>query len=195
MNVRPRRRGSPAADATRSTAAARGCRLLGIARDRPARAIAERRPPGWPEDAFKQKTEADALRAAVWQDLRGVRQSHARRARDRRKRRRGAGFGHARPAGVTSICILVPENPFTLAASYKLRRRHPAVDRLPAENGEDQRRGRHRRIRRQTVRDVEASQSHARRLRRLSRQEISHHGIDHPRSRQLPAAPRPTCSR
>ncbi len=76
--------------------------------------------PGWPVEAFKQKTEVDALQHLygkpfevsdkVTLDVPEI-----------------AENGAVVPvsvsttlAGVTSISILVPENPFTLAASYKM---------------------------------------------------------------------------
>jgi sulfur-oxidizing protein SoxY len=76
--------------------------------------------PGWPEDAFKQKTEADALK-----DLYG--KSFEMSDKVTLDVPEIAENGAVVPVSVsttlgavTSISILVPENPFTLAASYKL---------------------------------------------------------------------------
>ena len=76
--------------------------------------------PGWPVEAFKQKTEADALKQLYGKPLE-VSDKVILEVPEI------AENGAVVPvsvsttlAGVTSISILVPENPFTLAASYKM---------------------------------------------------------------------------
>lgn len=76
--------------------------------------------PGWPVEAFKQKTEADALKQLYGKPLE-VSDKVILEVPEI------AENGAVVPVsvsttldGVTSISILVPENPFTLAASYKM---------------------------------------------------------------------------
>jgi sulfur-oxidizing protein SoxY len=76
--------------------------------------------PGWPADAFKQKTEADAVKSLYGKPFE-VSDKITLEVPEI------AENGAVVPVsvsttltGVTSISILVPENPFTLAASYKL---------------------------------------------------------------------------
>jgi len=80
----------------------------------------------WPKDAFAQKTEADTIKTLYGKDAKPpIRSSSTRR----RLRRNGAvvpiAVSSALP-NVTSISILVAENPNPLAASYKI---HPALRR------------------------------------------------------------------
>ena len=74
----------------------------------------------YPEEAFKQKSEADAIKSLYGKTRRGFRQGEDGRARDRRERRGGAGLGHD-DAGRRDL-DLVPggENPVALVASYKI---------------------------------------------------------------------------
>ena len=76
--------------------------------------------PGWPEEAFRQKTEADAVKLLYGKPF---------EASDKVTLEvpEIAENGAVVPVsvstaltGVTTISILVPENPFTLAASYTL---------------------------------------------------------------------------
>jgi len=76
--------------------------------------------PGWPVEAFKQKTEADALKQLYGKPFE-VSDKVTLEVPEI------AENGAVVPVsvsttleGVTSISILVPENPFTLAASYKM---------------------------------------------------------------------------
>jgi sulfur-oxidizing protein SoxY len=76
--------------------------------------------PGWPEDAFKQKTEADAIKTYYGKPVE-VSDKILLEAPEI------AENGAVVPitvssslSKVTSITIMVPENPFTIAASYKL---------------------------------------------------------------------------
>ena len=76
--------------------------------------------PGWPVEAFKQKTEADALKQLYGKPLE-VSDKVILEVPEI------AENGAVVPVSVsttldavTSISILVPENPFTLAASYKM---------------------------------------------------------------------------
>lgn len=76
--------------------------------------------PGWPVEAFKQKTEADTLKQLYGKPLE-VSDKVILEVPEI------AENGAVVPVsvsttldGVTSISILVPENPFTLAASYKM---------------------------------------------------------------------------
>ena len=76
--------------------------------------------PGWPTDAFKQKTEADTLKSLYGKPFE-VSEKVTLEVPEI------AENGAVVPVsvsttltGVTSISIMVPENPFTLAASYKL---------------------------------------------------------------------------
>jgi sulfur-oxidizing protein SoxY len=75
---------------------------------------------GWPQDAFKQKNEADAIKALY---------GKAAEVSDKVKLDAPeiAENGAVVPIGVsttlpnvTSISVLVPENPYSLAASYKI---------------------------------------------------------------------------
>lgn len=76
--------------------------------------------PGWPEDAFKQKTKDDAIKTLYGKTV---------EASDKitldvpEIAENGAvvpvGISTSLP-NVTSMTILVPENPFTIAASYKI---------------------------------------------------------------------------
>ena len=75
---------------------------------------------GWPQDAFKQKDEADAIKALYGKSA---------EASDKVKLDAPeiAENGAVVPIGVSttlpnvnSISVLVPENPYTLAASYKI---------------------------------------------------------------------------
>lgn len=76
--------------------------------------------PGWPEAAFKQKTQADAVKALYGKSL----ESSDKVTLDAPDI---AENGAVVPISVsttlpnvTSIAILVPENPYTLAACYTL---------------------------------------------------------------------------
>jgi sulfur-oxidizing protein SoxY len=76
--------------------------------------------PGWPEEAFKQKTEGDAVKAYYGKPL----ESSDKVMLDAPEI---AENGAVVPISVsttlpkvTSITIMVPENPFTITASYKL---------------------------------------------------------------------------
>lgn len=76
--------------------------------------------PGWPVEAFKQKTEADALKQLYGKPFEVSDKVTLEMPEI-------AENGAVVPVsvsttfdGVTSISILVPENPFTLAASYKM---------------------------------------------------------------------------
>src|ERR1700677_1057677 len=89
--------------------------VLGLGVAGTARAAA----PGWPEDAFRQKTEAEGLRVLYGKqvEVSGKVTLEAPEI---------AENGAVVPisvstalAGVTTISILVPENAYTLAASYK----------------------------------------------------------------------------
>jgi sulfur-oxidizing protein SoxY len=75
--------------------------------------------PGWPEDAFRQKTEADVLRVLYGKQV-VVSDKVTLEAPEIAEN--GAvvpiSVSTALP-GVTTISILVPENPYALAASYK----------------------------------------------------------------------------
>ena len=92
---------------------------LGVACGLSVPALAEDAP-GWPQEAFRQKSEADALKALygktaeisdkITLDLPEI-----------------AENGAVVPVSiatslsdVTSVSILVPDNPFTIAASYKI---------------------------------------------------------------------------
>jgi sulfur-oxidizing protein SoxY len=75
---------------------------------------------GWPQDAFKQKDEAEAIKSLYGKTA---------EASDKVKLDAPeiAENGAVVPIGVnttlpnvTSISVLVPENPYTLAASYKI---------------------------------------------------------------------------
>jgi sulfur-oxidizing protein SoxY len=75
--------------------------------------------PGWPAEAFRQKSEADVLRVLYGKP---VEVSDKVTLEAPEIAENGAvvpiSVSTALP-GVTTISILVPENPFTLAASYK----------------------------------------------------------------------------
>ena len=66
----------------------------------------------WPADAFKQKSEADALKALYGKIGRGLRQDQPRRAGDRRERRGGADRGRQHAARASpaspSWCWKIP---------------------------------------------------------------------------------------
>lgn len=76
--------------------------------------------PGWPQEAFKEKSEADALKALygktaevsdkITLDLPEIAENGAVVP---------VSLATSLP-DVTSLSILVPENPFTIAASYKI---------------------------------------------------------------------------
>jgi len=75
--------------------------------------------PGWPEEAFHQKTEADAMKSLYGKPF----ETSDKVTLDAPEI---AENGAVVPIsvsttlpGVTTISILVPENPFTLAASFK----------------------------------------------------------------------------
>jgi sulfur-oxidizing protein SoxY len=75
--------------------------------------------PGWPEDAFRQKTEADAVRLLYGKPFEA---SDKVTLEAPEIAENGAVVPISVSAdlpGVTTISILVPENPYTLAASYK----------------------------------------------------------------------------
>ena len=85
--------------------------------------------PGWPEDAFKQKTQDGAVKALYGKPF----ETSDKVTLDAPEI---AENGAVVPVSVsttlpnvTSISILVPENPFALAASYKLT---PAVQPMVA---------------------------------------------------------------
>jgi sulfur-oxidizing protein SoxY len=89
--------------------------MLGLGVAGTARAAA----PGWPEDAFRQKTEADLLRVLYGKQVEVSGKVNLEAPEI-------AENGAVVPVsvtttlpGVTTISILVPENPYTLAASYK----------------------------------------------------------------------------
>jgi sulfur-oxidizing protein SoxY len=76
--------------------------------------------PGWPEDAFKQKTEADAIKTYYGK---AVETSDKVMLEAPEIAENGAVVPisvNSSLSKVTSITIMVPENPFTIAASYKL---------------------------------------------------------------------------
>ena len=123
----------------------------------------------YPEEAFKQKSDADAIKAL-----------YGKTAEPSDKVKLDAPEiaenGAVVPisvtttlADVTSISFLVSENPNALAASYKIPAGHDAERRQPPEDGEDQQRDRDRGSRRQALQRHQGSQSHRRRLRRLTR--------------------------
>ena len=75
--------------------------------------------PGWPEDAFHQKTQADAVRLLYGKPFEA---SDKITLEAPEIAENGAVVPISVSAdlpGVTTISILVPENPYTLAASYK----------------------------------------------------------------------------
>lgn len=75
---------------------------------------------GWPADAFKQKDEQDALKALYGK---GVEKSDKVSLDVPEIAENGAVVPVSVDASlpnVTSISILIPANPFTLAASYKI---------------------------------------------------------------------------
>jgi sulfur-oxidizing protein SoxY len=89
--------------------------MLGLGAASTSRAAA----PGWPEDAFRQKTEADLLRVLYGKQVEVSGKVNLEAPEI-------AENGAVVPVsvtttlpGVTTISILVPENPYTLAASYK----------------------------------------------------------------------------
>jgi sulfur-oxidizing protein SoxY len=76
--------------------------------------------PGWPEEAFKQKTKDDAIKSFYGKPL-SLSEKVVLEAPEI------AENGAVVPVSVTtslpnvtSISILVPENPFTIAAAYKM---------------------------------------------------------------------------
>ena len=71
-------------------------------------------------------------------------------------------------ADVTSISFLVSENPVALVASYKIPAGTRSERCQPHQDGEDQQRDRGRGSRRQALQRHQGSQSHRRRLRRLT---------------------------
>ncbi len=76
--------------------------------------------PGWPRDAFKQTKEDDAIKALYGKS---VEPSDKISLDVPEIAENGAVVPVAVSvslAGVTSLAILVPENPFALAASYKI---------------------------------------------------------------------------
>lgn len=97
-----------------------GITALGLAAgpSRPAWAVAEA--PDWPKDAFAQKNEADALQKLYGKTI----EPSDKVSLDVPEI---AENGAVVPVSitltipnVTSISILIPENPFTLAASYQI---------------------------------------------------------------------------
>jgi sulfur-oxidizing protein SoxY len=103
-------------NATTRRATLRLLALLGIAGGAgSARAAA----PGWPEDAFHQKTEADVVRLLYGKPF----EASGKVTLDAPEiAENGAVVPISVSAdlpGVTSISILVPENPYTLTASYR----------------------------------------------------------------------------
>ena len=123
----------------------------------------------YPEEAFKQKSEADAIKAL-----------YGKTAEPSDKVKMDAPEiaenGAVVPisvsttlADVTSIAFLVSENPNALVASYKI----PAGTVPSVANrikmAQDQQRDRGRGSRRQALQRHQGSQSHRRRLRRLTR--------------------------
>lgn len=76
--------------------------------------------PGWPEEAFSKKTQDDALRALYGKPFEA---SDKVTLEAPEIAENGAvvpiSVSSTLP-GVTSISILIPENPYTLTASYKL---------------------------------------------------------------------------
>ena len=92
----------------------------------------------WPKDAFTQKTEADAIKALYGKTPKSpTRSSSTRRRSPRTARWCRSRVEHTLP-DVTSIAILVSENPFPLAATYKIPPGTIADGGEPAEDGEDQ---------------------------------------------------------
>ena len=69
---------------------------------------------------------------------------------------------------VTSIAILVPENPFPLAAAYKIPAGTSPMVAQPPEDGQDQQGRGGGRGRRQALQRDQRGQGHGRRLRRLT---------------------------
>jgi sulfur-oxidizing protein SoxY len=101
---------------TRRRATLRLLTVLGVAG---AASTARAAAPGWPEDAFRQKTEADLLRVLYGKQVEAS-------GKVTLEAPEIAENGAVVPVsvsttlpGVTTIAILVPENPYTLAASYK----------------------------------------------------------------------------
>ena len=138
----------------------------------------------WPADAFKQKSEADALKSLYGKSA----EASDKISLDAPEI---AENGAVVPISITStlpnvtgIAILVLENPFTLAAAYKIPEGTQRRGREPAEDGEDQQGRRGRGIGRQALQRDQGSQSHRRRLRRLTGIKEQDNGIDHPRPRR-----------
>jgi sulfur-oxidizing protein SoxY len=75
--------------------------------------------PGWPEEAFHQKTQADALKSLYGKPFE-VSDKVTLDAPEIAENGAVVPISVSTTLpGVTTISILVPENPFTLAASYK----------------------------------------------------------------------------
>jgi sulfur-oxidizing protein SoxY len=76
--------------------------------------------PGWPEEAFRQKTQDDALRLLYGKPFE-VSDKVTLEAPEIAENGAVVPISVSSTlSGVTSISILVPENPYALAASYKL---------------------------------------------------------------------------
>ena len=123
----------------------------------------------YPEDAFKQKGDADAIKAL-----------YGKTAEPSDKVKLDAPEiaenGAVVPisvsstlADVTSISILVAENPERAGGVLQDSGRHPAERGQSPQDGEDHQRDRDRGSRRQALQRDQGSQSHRRRLRRLTR--------------------------
>ena len=106
---------------------------------------------GWPQDAFKQKSEADALKALYGKSA----EASDKVSLDAPEiAENGAVVPIAITStlpGVTGIAILVLENPFTLAAAYKIPEGTQCRGGEPAEDGQDQQGRRRRRVGRQAL--------------------------------------------
>ena len=74
----------------------------------------------WPGGRLQAEERGRRAEGALRQIGRGLRQDQPRCAGDRRERRGGADCGRQHAAECHRIAILVPENPFTLAAAYKI---------------------------------------------------------------------------
>ena len=140
----------------------------------------------WPQDAFKQKSEADALKALYGKSA----EASDKVSLDAPEiAENGAVVPIAVSStlpNVTGIAILVLENPFMLAAAYKIPCRHRSSSLQPTEDGKDQQGGRGRRVGRQALFGQQRGQGHRRRMRRLT--FIEQRG-DIPWHRQFACAP------
>ena len=135
----------------------------------------------WPKDAFAQKTEADAIKAIYGKS---AEESDKVKLDAPEIAENGAVVPisvSSTLADVTSIAILVPENPFPLAAAYKIPAGTSADGGQPPQDGQDQQGRGGGRGRRQALQRNQRGQGHGRRLRRLTRsdrQKGKTNGID-----------------